>query len=233
MTLDNITGITKGSWTVDSLFCKSQLITCNRVNECNGVCPFEDALKHADKEQSLNEQNNEHDREWIIGCIKHDGFIKTDRFDKANQIILEALSADAEQEAVPTVVRVTMSDGSQYYLEHERDAIPTVSADRPQGEWKHTITWQPYCSNCEYVFDEDEEYSPFWKFCPMCGAEMADNSLFNDITESPNDVIESQDDVIEVVRCNDCCNLYNKDFCSFFGSPTDAMDYCSHGERRE
>ena len=34
----------------------------------------------------------EHDREWIIGCIKHDGFIKTDRFDKANQIILDALS---------------------------------------------------------------------------------------------------------------------------------------------
>ena len=33
-----------------------------------------------------------HDREWIIGCIKHDGFIKTDRFDKANQIILDALA---------------------------------------------------------------------------------------------------------------------------------------------
>ena len=41
------------------------------------------------------EPKTEHDREWIIGCIKHDGFIKTDRFDKANQIILEALSADA------------------------------------------------------------------------------------------------------------------------------------------
>ena len=37
---------------------------------------------------------------------------------------LKALpSAEATQEAVPTVVRVTMSDGSQYYLEHERDAI--------------------------------------------------------------------------------------------------------------
>ena len=33
----------------DDLFCKSQLITCNRVKECNGVCPFEDALKHADR----------------------------------------------------------------------------------------------------------------------------------------------------------------------------------------
>ena len=49
MTLDNMTGITKGSYTEGDLFCKSQLITCNRVNECNGVCPFEDALRHADK----------------------------------------------------------------------------------------------------------------------------------------------------------------------------------------
>ena len=88
MTLDNLTGLTKGSYTGGDLFCKSQLITCNRVKECNGVCPFEDALKHAD--QTADEQNEiEHDREWIIGCIKHDGFIKTDRFDKANQIIGE------------------------------------------------------------------------------------------------------------------------------------------------
>ena len=34
--------------TGDDLFCKSQLITCNRVKECNGVCPFEDALLKSD-----------------------------------------------------------------------------------------------------------------------------------------------------------------------------------------
>ena len=92
MTLDNMTGITNGSYTG---FCKSQLITCNFVKACNGVCPFEDALKHADKEMDEQTVIN-HDRDWIIGCIKHDGFIKTDRFDNANQIILEALSAEAE-----------------------------------------------------------------------------------------------------------------------------------------
>ena len=93
MTLDNMTGITKGSYTGGDLFCKSQLITCNRVKECNGVCPFEDALKHADKE--MNEQTViDHDRDWIIGCIQHDGFIHTHRFDKANRIILEALQTD-------------------------------------------------------------------------------------------------------------------------------------------
>lgn len=36
-----------------------------------------------------------------------------------------------------------------------------------------------------------------------------------------------------IMRCKNCRHLYNKDFCSFFGSPTDAMDYCSHGERKD
>lgn len=101
MTLDNMTGITKGSYTG---FCKSQLITCNRVKECNGVCPFEDALKHADQMQTMNGQHTvDHDRDWIIGCIEHDGFIKTDRFDKANQIILDALSGEAETKCVAQI----------------------------------------------------------------------------------------------------------------------------------
>ena len=55
----------------------------------------------AESPNDVVEKNDEvidHDREWIIGCIKHDGFIKTDRFDKANQIILDALSADTESD---------------------------------------------------------------------------------------------------------------------------------------
>ena len=107
MTIDNMTGITKGSCTVDNMFCKSQLITCKRVKECNGVCPFEDALKQADKRQTMNEQHIiNHDRDWIIGCIEHDGFIKTHRFDKANQIILDALSADRPTKWIPVSERL-------------------------------------------------------------------------------------------------------------------------------
>lgn len=45
----------------------------------------------ADTKSADAEPQTEHDREWIIGCIKHDGFIKTHRFDKANKIILDAL----------------------------------------------------------------------------------------------------------------------------------------------
>ena len=128
MTLDNMTGITEGSYTG---FCKSQLITCNFVKACNGVCPFEDALKHADKTQAMNEQHTvDHDRDWIIGCIEHDGFIHTHRFDKANQIIHDALSAGAGwipcSERLPEkgeVVLITNGKGNvrcgQYRSEHD------------------------------------------------------------------------------------------------------------------
>ena len=99
-----MTGITRWNDTGDDMFCKSQLITCNRVKECNGVCPFEDALKHADKTQTMNDQHTvDHDRDWIIGCIQHDGFIHTHRFDKANQIILDALSAEAKTKCVAQI----------------------------------------------------------------------------------------------------------------------------------
>lgn len=43
------------------------------------------------------------------------------KFGQALDMAIEALSAESVQGAVPTVVRVTMSDGNQYYLEHERD----------------------------------------------------------------------------------------------------------------
>ncbi len=90
-------------------------------------------------------------------------------------------SADAE----PTVVRcktmIPYGDFREWAKRIREDnpnviVIPfdaeVVSAEAVQGEWKHTITWQPYCSNCEYVFGEDEEFSPFWNYCPMCGARM-------------------------------------------------------------
>ena len=57
MTLDNMTGITKGSYTGGDLFCKSQLITCSRVNECNGVCPFEEALKKSEVEEGQGKKH--------------------------------------------------------------------------------------------------------------------------------------------------------------------------------
>ena len=51
--------------------------------------------------------------------------------------------------------------------------------DRPQGEWIGEAdgyyngelvydTW--YCSNCDYVVDDEEP--PTWNFCPNCGVRM-------------------------------------------------------------
>ena len=93
--------------------------------------------------------------------------------ESAQELLSELPSADAEFTDLPDIPR--------YYYEkvvgkmaHEINILKEQleSADAVQGEWKHTITGQPYCSNCEYVFGEDEEFSPFWKYCPMCGARM-------------------------------------------------------------
>ena len=90
-------------------------------------------------------------------------------------------SAEAVQETVPTVVRVTMSDGSQYYLEHERDAI---QADAVHGEWVrkvkeyndcdgHRVVYWYECDQCGARPPKDQ-----WKnewhsnYCPSCGARM-------------------------------------------------------------
>ena len=162
-------------------FCKSQLITCTRVKECNGVCPFEDALKHAD--QTEDEQNEiEHDREWIIGCIKHDGFIKTDRFDKANQIILDAL-ADRPKVAYVCDGRACDADCSECFrttnIEHAKhferlgDAY-MEQTDRPMGEW--IVHGEPpwlvrECSKCGtkwYQWSGDK----IPNYCGECGAYM-------------------------------------------------------------
>lgn len=94
----------------------------------------------------------EHDREWIIGCIKHDGFVKTDRGDNANQIILDALSADNTSTNTST---------------KSTNISTNPSADRPRGEWNDiggVIRWG--CSLCHYAYDQK------FNFCPNCGADM-------------------------------------------------------------
>ena len=100
------------------------------------------SLPSADAEPKVK-----HDREWIIGCIKHDGFIKTDRFGKANQIILQiildALSADRVGEWTAEIGY----EGEVLYYE---------------------------CSNCKEAFSllegtpEENKYN----YCPNCGARM-------------------------------------------------------------
>ena len=98
----------------------------------------------------------DHDREWVIGCIKHDGFIHTYRFDKANQIILDALEqtepsdkgggAEMNETKSPFMQEIPSEDGSDlisradvlslfpnaFYdgLASQIKALPSVSAER-------------------------------------------------------------------------------------------------------
>ena len=83
---------------------------------CHRIKPKED-FKEMDEQTVID-----HDRDWIIGCIKHDGFIKTDRFDKANQIILEALSERNIAREIATI------------LENEQDMRVVLQNDAIQAD---------------------------------------------------------------------------------------------------
>lgn len=94
-----------------------------------------------------NEPN--HDRDWIVGCIKHDGFIETDRGDKANHIILEALEAD----------RPSRPKG-----------VWIVDTKHTEEIYVHPVI----CSICgQETVSEDREYT---RYCPNCGAKMNDDN---------------------------------------------------------
>ena len=91
----------------------------------------------------------------------------------------------------PTVIRVKSIMRKEDYDDLEKRikqqnpnviVIPhnaELVTDRPQGEWIGEAdgyyngeliydTW--YCSNCDYVVDDEEP--PTWNFCPNCGADM-------------------------------------------------------------
>ena len=124
----------------------------------------------------------DHDREWIIGCIKHDGFIKTDRFDKANQIILDALSATnpenvqncgdliSRADAISALNGIGTTWEQDCEIQRVVESVPSVSAEPKRGEWKrvgHDI-WE--CSSChQNVMTRDIDC---YNFCHRCGAKM-------------------------------------------------------------
>lgn len=188
MTLDNITGITKGSYTG---FCIRQLITCNFAKACNGVCPFEDALKHADKMQAMDEQHIiNHDRDWIIGCIEHDGFIHTDRFDKANQIIHDALSADTSSDLISraNAIRWVKTECNPYgkpTLEFESgkkviEHLEQMPSTEPKMKWIPCSERLPRTGDDILVTYSDGEVDIIWSARPKAWVkyEEANNLIF-------------------------------------------------------
>lgn len=60
--------------------------------------------------------------------------------------------------------------------QENRSAIRIImelpSAKRKHGEWKHTITYYPYCSECGWMPEENEMGGVLFDYCPNCGADM-------------------------------------------------------------
>lgn len=156
MTLDNMTGITEGSYTG---FCKSQLITCNFVKACNGVCPFEDALKHADKMQAMNVQLADKSPSDLI----------------SRQAAIDALtpiykSASLRNRNVFSIARKCMA---------AIEELPSAQPERKVGKWHITDAYphNVYCPVCHKKFAQThwavwEDGSLPRNFCPNCGADM-------------------------------------------------------------
>ena len=219
MTLDNMTGITEGSYTG---FCKSQLITCNFVKACNGVCPFEDALKHADKMQTMNDQHTvDHDRDWIIGCIEHDGFIHTHRFDKANQIIHDALSAENSNAKTQNSNQETQkSNGNLIY---RADAIEAVEGlTKYMEKLVEGAEKFPEAHTKNYKHDMEQQ---------IVGVAHASQVIL----ELPSaEAVQG-----EGVRCGECKHRYMDGevthyyWCRLHDRPVDDADYCAWGEESE
>ena len=68
-------------------------------------------------------------------------------------------------------------DGWAFFFKVYLDSVPTI--ELKQGEWIGEAdgyyngefiydTW--YCSNCDYVIEDEE--SPSWNYCPNCGCLM-------------------------------------------------------------
>lgn len=141
----------------------SVLYLCDgkRCASCSEECKHTSQIEHAvnfkedasgnywEREKGMTKDEPKHDRDWIVGCIKHDGFIETDRGDKANHIILEALEAD----------RPSRPKG-----------VWIVDTKHTEEIYVHPVI----CSICgQETVSEDREYT---RYCPNCGAKMNDDN---------------------------------------------------------
>lgn len=106
------------------------------------------------------------------------------------------------------------------------DKAPTVSADRPMGEWQpipsksgEWIWWQ--CSECGAVIYSESEADRkiHHAYCGVCGARM-------------------EDTIGTLVRCKDCRHRYEEGDCTHYywcrlnDRPIDDTDFCAWGERK-
>ena len=200
------------------------LFPCN-ICRLNYGCKYEkdDSNNITESPNEVVEKNDEvidHDREWIIGCIKHDGFIKTDRCDKANQIILDALEP-AEPSEIPM-----FKESAEAYKEWLDEDMSCRSYFTSFGEGK---------AEASTLSPEMED------LISRAEAKQAIRDKFKDLIDriEINEVLNEVPSVSaeRVVRCKDCeygevLDEYESGSCSnsngLIGYIT-KDDFCSYG----
>ena len=169
---------------------------------------------------------SEHDREWIIGCIKHDGFIKTDRFDKANHIILDALEKNIDAE-IKRLSRPTDHISRADAIEAVCREICDTSRDK-----------------CETMADGNCGIIQRLEALPSADAVNREIHV-GIVNELVKRIEELKADSVKVVRCKDCrwyenrygevCHnpRYGDGHANYSPPYVDEEYWCKDGERRE
>lgn len=133
-----------------------EALECENHDGCDG-CRYEenDELSAPCNSCKQNYVDNykpmpNHDRDWIVGCIEHDGFIKTDRGDKANQIILEALKADRQR--------------GEWATDEVAELLANIFGDECACNWNGNDEWLPeVCKYAETTCPSPKEVNGCWK----------------------------------------------------------------------
>lgn len=57
-------------------------------------------------------------------------------------------------------------------LEWAVNAVKELPTAEKRGKWMKTVTFYPYCSECDWMPEEDEMMHGLYSYCPNCGARM-------------------------------------------------------------